>query len=414
MSRRIDFPAGRALAASGIVKATPDPHLADHWLLKAGSKVGAVTLSVPGGTPITLRIAPKLGIARLFFLLGYSLDPRGWRDDTADVAEQEELVPAVAHAFERVLRGALHSGLVKGYRTTDEAGLVVRGRIREAEQIRRRYGAVLPVEITYDEFTTDTAENRLLRAATDRVLRLPGVAPAVRHRLLHHHSRFADVARLVRGQKLPDWQPSRLNLRYQPALRLAGAILRDGSVDHSPGDVRVHGFLFDMNRLFEDFVTIALREALHGGDGHCRLQPRHHLDELGAIRMRPDFVLYGNDGTPRGVADAKYKAGKAAGYPDADLYQMLAYCTALGLPEGHLIYAKGSAPRTSHQVRHTGVTIHQHALDLEQPPTGLLAEIALIADQLRSTSEEPGPGLPPVAGQVGNRNPSVEAFGLRS
>lgn len=80
---------------------------------------------------------------------------------------------------------------------------------------------------------------------------------------------------------------------------------------------------------------------------------------------------------PLAVADAKYKAGRPGGYPDADLYQMLAYCTALGLAEGHLVYAKGSAPHTSHRVRHTGVTIHQHALDLDRPPAGLLASLSL-------------------------------------
>lgn len=67
------------------------------------------------------------------------------------------------------------------------------------------------------------------------------------------------------------------------------------------------------------------------------------LDEGHAIRIVPDFVHYTDDGTPRAVADAKYKAEKPTGFPDADLYQMLAFCTALCLRDGHLIYAKGNA-----------------------------------------------------------------------
>jgi len=41
----------------------------------------------------------------------------------------------------------------------------------------------------------------------------------------------------------------------------------------------------------------------------------------------------------------------AAGYPNADLYQLLAYCTLLGLPAGHLVYTRGNADPARHMVR---------------------------------------------------------------
>ncbi|MFJ2029736.1 hypothetical protein [Streptosporangium sp. NPDC087985] len=112
------------------------------------------------------------------------------------------------------------------------------------------------------------------------------------------------------------------------------------------------------------------------------VEPTHHLDERQAVRMAPDFVWYADDGTSRAVADAKYKAERPEGFPDSDLYQMLAYCTALNLPEGHLVYAKGNAPHAAHRVRHVRITIHQHALELNQPPAGLLAEVEALARRL--------------------------------
>ncbi|MFA3872830.1 McrC family protein [Streptomyces sp. MMCC 100] len=382
----LDLPdgVGRALAAGDIVDAAPDPYTPGRWSLRAGSKVGAVNISVPGvREPFVVRVVPKVPIARLFFLLGYSLEPTGgWRDGEVGVTEHDGLLPALAHAVERQVDRVLRQGLLQGYRAAEESSLVVRGRIREAEQIRRRFGAILPVEVAYDEFTTDVAENRLLRTAVERLLRLPGVPPEVRRRLLHQRARLADVTPVVRGQELPRWQPTRLNARYHRALRLAGVCLRGASVEHAPGGLRIDGFLFDMNQLFEDFVTVALRETVRGGGWEARLQDTHHLDDASAIRMRPDFVLYGADGVPCAVADAKYKAEKRGGYPDADLYQMLAYCTALGLGEGHLIYAKGNAPHLSHRVRHAGILIHQHALDLDQEPEGLLADIAQVARRM--------------------------------
>ncbi|NIL50952.1 restriction endonuclease [Streptomyces sp. 2BBP-J2] len=377
---------GRAVAALRIADAVPDTYSPGRWLLRAGSKVGAVTLAMPGnGDPFTLRIVPKVPISRLFFLLGYSLDPAGaWRDGEVDVAEHEDLLPALAHAVERQVDRALRQGLLQGYRVTEETSLIVRGRIREADQIRHRFGATLPVEVTYDEFTTDITENRILRAAVERLLRLPGVPRDVRRRLLHQQARLADVTVLGRGRPLPEWRPSRLNARYHHALRLARAVLEDASPEHGPGGLRVEGFLFDMNQLFEDFVTVALREALRGSGHLARFQDAHHLDEADAIRMKPDFVLYGPDSTPCAVADAKYKAEKPGGYPDADLYQMLAYCTALGLRDGHLVYAKGNAGHATHRVRHAGIVLHQHALDLDQNPAGLLADVAEVAARMVS------------------------------
>ncbi|MEU3147080.1 restriction endonuclease [Streptomyces sp. NPDC006999] len=378
--------AGRAVAALRIADAVPDTYSPGRWLLRAGSRVGAVTVAVPGhDDPLTLRIVPNVPIVRLFFLLGHSLDPTGaWRDGEVGVAEHRDLLPALAHAVERQVDRALRQGLLQGYRVTEETSMVVRGRIRETEQIRRRFGATLPVEVTYDDFTTDIAENRILRAAVERLLRLPGVPREVRRRLLHQRTRLADATVPVRGRPLPAWRPSRLNARYHHALHLARAVLEGASPEHGPGGLRVEGFLFDMNRLFEDFVTVALRDALRGSGHTARLQDRHHLDEASAVRMRPDFVLYGPDGIPCAVADAKYKAEKRGGYPDADLYQMLAYCTALGLRAGHLVYAKGNASHTAHRVRHTGIMIHQHALDLNQEPAGLLADVEEVAWRMRN------------------------------
>ncbi|GAA2257263.1 McrBC 5-methylcytosine restriction system component [Streptomyces atrovirens] len=378
---------GRALAALRIVDAAPDPYSSGRWSLRAGSKVGAVTVAVPGhGDPLTVRITPKVPIGRLFFLLGYSLDPAGaWRGGEVDVAEHREVLPALAHAVERQVDRALRQGLLQGYRVAEETSPVVRGRIREAEQIRRRFGATLPVEVVYDDFTTDIAENRILRAAVERLLRLPGVPREVRRRLLHQRARLADVTALVRGRPLPEWRPSRLNARYHHALRLARAVLEDASPEHGPGGLRVEGFLFDMNKLFEDFVTVALREALRGSGYVARFQDPLHLDEARTIRMKPDLVLYGPDRAPCAVADAKYKVERPGGYPDADLYQMLAYCTALGLDEGHLVYAKGNAGHAAHRVRHAGTVLHQHALDLDQDPAGLLADVAEVAARLVDT-----------------------------
>lgn len=89
------------------------------------------------------------------------------------------------------------------------------------------------------------------------------------------------------------------------------------------------------------------------------------------------------------MADAKYKAEKPAGYPIADLYQILAYCTVLRLKVGHLIYAKGNEDPVSHVVRGAGTEVICHALDLSQPLDMLLAEARTLARHIHDKSRRP-------------------------
>lgn len=130
-------------------------------------------------------------------------------------------------------------------------------------------------------------------------------------------------------------------------------------------------------------MTVALREALRSSGGYARLQLRTHLDEDELVRIRPDFVWFA-DRRPRIVADAKYKAEKPSGFPQADLYQLFVYATVLGLPVGHLVYAKGNESERRYVVRRSGVEIRAHALDLDVEPAALLASIGELAQLMLS------------------------------
>src|SRR5262249_31137207 len=93
------------------------------------------------------------------------------------------------------------------------------------------------------------------------------------------------------------------------------------------------------------------------------------------ITIRPDIVHVVN-GRPAVVFDAKYKLQSITSrYANADLYQMLAYCTALGLKTGWLVYAQGTtAPRT-HVIRNTDIDVIQYPLDLAAHPRDILDQV---------------------------------------
>lgn len=371
---------GQQLARSGLVYAAPSALVSGHWDVSARGKVGAARIG-----DVDLWIRPKLTVARLLFLVGYAIDPKGWRDDEMAMATGDNLVPAVANALWRQTERAVRQGLLQGYREVEETSYVLRGRLREADQLRRHHGRVIPMELRHDDFTVDIAENQILLAAITRMLVVPRVDQRSRQRLTALRLRLADVTTLVRGARLPGWRPNRLNARYHTALRLAEIVWRATSPEHAPGTVTATGFLFDLGRIFEDFVTVALAEALPAhAAGTAHRQYPCSLDEAGTVKMKPDLVWRAG-GVAAAVVDAKYKQEKPEGYPNADLYQMLAYCTALGLRRGHLIYAKGNGQPAVHTVRRGGVEIVCHALDLTLTPAELLHRIGRLAADLTGT-----------------------------
>lgn len=389
-------PVAETLSASGVVTVERLLH-GDAYLVRPANLVG---VAVVAGIEVWIR--PKVAIDRLLFLLGYALSGKRWQDTHVRLAEEPYLLPAVAEAFVRQADRALREGVLHGYREVEASLPVLRGRIRESDQLRRRYGFPVPLEVRFDEFTVDIAENQLLLTATQRLQRLPRLSREVRHGLLRVAGRLDGVTPAAAGRPLPTWRPTRLNARYHAAARLAEMVLRATSMELSPGLLQVDGFLVNMPQLFEDFVTVALGEEIERRGGRTQRQAPTWLDEADSVRMKPDLVWTSAAGAPRGVIDAKYKAEKPAGFPQADLYQLLAYCTALDLPVGHLVYAKGSGEtERRHVIRGKGVEIVQHVLDLAQAPDRLLRQIKRIAATVGDVQDfplhlgndrKPGPG----------------------
>lgn len=368
---------GRLLERSGVVTAVPSAFTPGKWLVGPVGKVGAARVG-----DVEIHITPKLPIARLLFMAGYAIKGAAWRQDDVGLSQADDLVAALAQVLWRQAARAVHQGLLPGYVVLEEASPVLRGRLREAKQLHRHHGLPFPLEIVHDEFTVDIAENRILRTACERMLNVPRVDHESQRMLRRLLRDFTDVTPLGRAEPIPGWQPTRLNARYHPALGVAELVLRATSVEQSAGGVAVTGFLFDMPLLFEEFVTVALREELEQlYGGQVVGQDLHFLDQAARVRLYPDIVWYRRD-RPALVADAKYKSEQPAGYPNADLYQMLAYCTALRLGRGHLIYARGDGEPARHVVREAGIEILALALDLDAEPQALLAQIGTLAMHL--------------------------------
>ena len=187
-------------------------------------------------------------------------------------------------------------------------------------------------------------------------------------------------------------------------------------------------------------MTERLRRALRG---RLEVKSQHpdKLDEERRLTIKPDLV-FRSGGSPRFVADIKYKlTDEAAGGRHADYYQLLAYTTALDLPEGVLIYClnanrpdgpddndsgttrdstttaspgpgpddrdgngsvtessgrrappspSGTAAVSSIRVRHAGKVLHTYALDLSGAPADVARNLDELADWIEARAVATG------------------------
>ena len=265
----------------------------------------------------------------------------------------------------------------------------MRGRIRFGDQIQRRFDIPLPVEVAFDEFTEDIEKNRLLRTAIDRLGHTFIRSEAARQEVRRLRPSFTRVGlgSYRRGTQ-PEVRYTRLEEHYRPAVELARLILENSSLELQGGKIAGASFFMDMNKVFERFLYVALGKALGLPEGQWRHEADLTLDEGGRVGMKPDLSWWpsgtaGNGSRPLFVGDAKYKKTDGDGFEHADIYQMLAYCTAADLPSGMLVYAAGEGELGTYKVKYAGKTIEVVSVDLEGTPEAILGDVGRLSQRVR-------------------------------
>ncbi len=354
------------------------------YILRPSSTVGALEV---GGLSVLIR--PKIGIPKLLSLACYAMGMYRQQDMRLfDFKQNETLPDTLALALVAAARRAFSRGLLHGYQRREEALHTFRGRIRFSEQIRRRFGIPLPVEVRYDEFTDDILENRLVKAAAMRLGAMRLRSPDARNGISRIAGMLSDVSPVeFAPNDVPSVSFDRLNEHYQGAVGLARLVLMHSAFEAGRGQVRASGFLMDMNKVFQKFVTVVLREALGLSERVFREEHIPSLDVGDKVGLRPDMTWWEGGGCVF-VGDAKYKNITGERVPNSDLYQLLAYATALDLPGGLLIYAHGEADTAVYEVRHSGKRLEVAAVDLSGGLDEILARIDVLAQRVKALRDE--------------------------
>jgi 5-methylcytosine-specific restriction enzyme subunit McrC len=337
-------------------------------ILAARQFAGMVRL--PSGR--TVEIRPKVPLRHLFMMLSLAYDlPIPWLDDDVELAGMGDLAEVVVAFFLDRLQARIDRGLAHRYVETAANLPAVRGRIDFTNDLRQNLWSRQHIACRFAALTLDIPENQILRQ-TVHLLVGWGFRPTLQIRLHQLDLAMGEIAPTCLPATTIDgftYDPHREG--YAELHRFCRLFLDGMAPTNAVGDLPFPAFLFDMNRLFQDFVARVLASYVPPG---IKLRPQFpwSLDIAGQVAIQPDLVWLRGD-RPLFVADCKYKRYDTLP-STADLYQLCAYCAALGVRRGALIVpAIGTPALQPLVIRENNTEIHILALDLT-PAEGDLLE----------------------------------------
>lgn len=364
-----------------------DP-LSGNPRLTASSWVGVITL--PSGRE--LRVRTKVPVASLFYMLAVANEWPFRPEDVVGYAPEASILYVVARYFRDQLLRLDEAGLYRAYRDENTNLTTLRGRIDFREDLRRNLIERQRTACSFSDFTRDIPENQILRQAA-HLLADSGLVGALAGGFRNLDFWWSDIG-LTRHDPsvVTGFVYHRLNEHYRTVHQLASLLIRWLSPGGAEGDVRFPAFLVNMNSLYEEFVRVSVEKVVRDSVRVCKPSPLP-LDEASHGQIQPD-LLFELGGAAVLVADCKYKRVGADSGWQSDVYQMISYCTGLGLTDGVLIYPRHLGELDDQLViRHSQLRVNRMTINLGLPPSQLDAEcarlgVALLALCLASTRSE--------------------------
>ena len=215
-------------------------------------------------------------------------------------------------------------GLKSSYVRNEDNLNVFKGKLLINENLRRNFAHREKFFVTYDEYSIDRPEHRLIKAVLFKLLHSTRDNKNFRlaSRLLGD---FDSVAASFNYRKdFAAISIDRTNREYQTVMNWTKIFLRGESFMPFIGQSAALALLFDMNKLFEAYVAEHIKKYFSDKfTVKIQAQEKYLFDEPRSFGLKPDIIIEGDE---KIILDTKWKFEISAG----DMYQMFAYAKKYG------------------------------------------------------------------------------------
>ncbi|MGI9580374.1 McrC family protein [Chryseobacterium sp. RRHN12] len=233
----------------------------------------------------------------------------------------------------------LHRGLIKRYNRKEGNLHALKGALQFSKHISQNLVHHERFYVKYSHYDVNHEIHRILYKAL-KLIEQTNSKSDLKSRIGTLLLNFPEMSDLkVTYSTFEKINFDRKNQHYEKALQIAKLLLLNYHPDVSRGKNNVLALLFDMNRLWEQFVYIVLKKNIKHTNVKIRAQQSKEFwrSETAASKMKPDIVLEVNGN--RIVMDTKWKNlnGRYLPSPE-DLRQMYAYHRYFKATKTALIY----------------------------------------------------------------------------
>lgn len=259
--------------------------------------------------------------------------------------------------FLNEVESVVHQGLVKTYRYQSKNLTSLKGRLLFSKHLTKNLIHQERFYVQHVTYDNSHVMNCIIKQALSCVAE-SSANLALRQKACQFLTMFDEVPNIVIDEKLfSTLSFDRKTERYKEAISLSELIVFNNMPNLSSGKKNTFAMMFDMNRLWEEFIYRTLKTNL-SGQYIVGAQVRKRFWEAKVIR--PDIVIRdANDPERFFVLDTKWKQPKNMMPSDVDLHQMYVYYKYFNAEKVALLYPSSDSADISKQSIYVGSFIDQ-------------------------------------------------------